>query len=175
MRQFPQGESHHCEPCLGQWHIPSVFADKKAQAGIQARATKAHNCVGWPRRRDQGEETNLCPQCTASAGSSYLKSAMHRLEWGCGEEEGFTCFLLQPPRLWKKLCICWREKVGPRLGQQGVVQSEIRIKTMKVFLHSKNPKVDSGLSETNRGREVKICHPAETLKKWGHCPWNLKV
>lgn len=87
----------------------------------------------------------------------------------------FMCFLLQQPRLWKKLCMCWSGKVGPRLGQQGVVQSEIRVRTMKAFLHSENPKVGSGLSETNRGREVKICHPAEILQKWGHWPWSLKV
>lgn len=58
------------------------------------------------------------------------------------------------------MCVCARGRLG--LGQQGAIQSEIGLRTMEAFLHSKNPKGGQG-SRGPAGREERTCRDtAET-------------
>ena len=83
------------------------------------------------------------------------------------------CSLVQPPRCSKKLCVPL--KSGTQARPAGVIQSEIRGRTMKPFLHSKNPEDNFGFSGTNKHRELRTRHPAETPQKLDHWPWSLEV
>lgn len=59
---------------------PQLCLLMKPQAGSQAAATKAHNCVGWPRRTDwKGEVRPVPTGCVGgmTAAYSYLKSARY--------------------------------------------------------------------------------------------------
>lgn len=60
------------------------------------------------------------------------------------------------------MCVCARGRLG--LGQQGAIQSEIGVRTMEAFLHSKNPKGGQGSrGPAGRERESRTCRDtAET-------------
>lgn len=152
----------------------------KPQVGSQAAATKAHNCVGWPRRTGwKGEARPVPTGCAGgmTAAYSFLKSA--RYSRGCTSwnedvesREGSRAPFCSSQD-WKKLCVSLSEDAGPMIGQRGVIWSEVS--KNKEGFHSKNPKGDSGLSGTSRKREARTPHLAETLQKWGHWPCSLKA
>lgn len=72
----------------------------------------------------------------------------------------------------KELYVRLSREVGPRLGQKAVIQSEIRVRTMKAFLHLKNSRGDLGLLGTKG--EARTHRPVETVQKQDHWAWTLK-
>lgn len=144
----------------------------KAQAGSQAAARLT---TGWGGAGDRASEEKPSHRAGRGSGVSVppsqtsqvrprVQSAGMRASRG-GRAHVLPSAVAKRPRDGKRLCVRLSlERWNPGWAtQQGVIQSEIRARTMKTFLHSENPKGDGSLSGPKRERQELSAPPPPLL------------